>query len=115
MRCLVLRPRPDRRHRRDGAAGRAVTRLTQDPGASGAAFLECAPMEDRGFVDEGRADLRDELVRAYERVRDAKTPRAQLISLEARSGYGKTRLVQELYAAIARDQDYWEPELVDPL
>ena len=67
------------------------------------------------FVGEGRRQLLASLHSSFESVVRDRTPR--WISLEAPTGWGKTRLAQELYRTLARDhQDdgaYWPASIVD--
>lgn len=64
----------------------------------------------------GRHDLVDRIVAAYDEVAAGGAPR--WISLEAPSGWGKTRIVQEVYARLATTRQdetgrYWPPTLTD--
>jgi hypothetical protein len=64
------------------------------------------------FVEVGRVEHVDRLEQAYRALSADGSARPALISLESRSGYGKTRIVQEFYRRIARDQAYWPSSLV---
>jgi hypothetical protein len=60
------------------------------------------------FVGEGRLRLVDGLLAAFDQVRNGGTP--LWISLEADSGWGKTRVVSEFYRRLAENQSsprYW--------
>lgn len=67
----------------------------------------------RPLVGEDRQAVVDRLVAAYDAVAAGGGPQA--ISLEASLGLGKTRLVQELYQALAITRQpgtpYWPPRL----
>ncbi|HUR48324.1 MAG TPA: tetratricopeptide repeat protein, partial [Acidimicrobiales bacterium] len=67
------------------------------------------------FVGEGRRQLLAALQSRFDAVVTDRTPR--WISLEAPTGWGKTRLAQELYRTLARDhQDdgaYWPASIVE--
>jgi hypothetical protein len=65
------------------------------------------------FVEDGRVEHVDRLEEAFRAMATADAPATSLISLESRSGYGKTRVVQEFYRRIAREQSYWPESLVD--
>src|SRR4051794_5050440 len=65
---------------------------------------------DEIFLDGDREQYVGALEAAFERVRTTRRPR--LVSLEARSGLGKTRVVQEFFRRLAADQDYWAASLV---
>ena len=68
------------------------------------------------FVGEGRKALVDGLVGVFEEVRDSGRPR--WVSLEAPSGWGKTRIGRELYARLAglqqNEAPYWPAAIEDP-
>ena len=60
------------------------------------------------FVGVGHRRLVDELVAEFARVREGRVP--SWWSLEANTGWGKTRVIQELYARLAAAQPeprYW--------
>lgn len=65
------------------------------------------------FVDDARRELVDLLERAYLRVASTSVP--EWISIEAPSGWGKSRLVHELYrqraAAHQDDGAFWPSSL----
>ena len=65
------------------------------------------------FVDDARCELVDLLERAYLRVAGTGVP--EWISIEAPSGWGKSRLVHELYRRLAAthqdDGAFWPPSL----
>ena len=66
-----------------------------------------------GFVGDSRRALVDGLVGVFEEVCSERRPR--WVSLEAPSGWGKTRVGRELYALLATRQSeprYW-PELIE--
>ena len=66
-----------------------------------------------GFVGDSRRALVDGLADVFEEVRETCRPR--WVSLEAPSGWGKTRVGQELYARLAAGQEeprYW-PEVIE--
>jgi hypothetical protein len=67
------------------------------------------------FVAAGRAEHVKRLEVAFGRLIDESTAGPVLIVLEARSGYGKTRIVQEFYRRIAKEQSYWPASLVEPV
>jgi len=66
---------------------------------------------DLPFVGEERRAHLDRLVEAYEEV--ARTGESRLVVLTAPTGWGKTRVVRELYAHLAASDggDYWPPRL----
>ncbi|MDF2155750.1 hypothetical protein [Vibrio sp. CAU 1672] len=63
------------------------------------------------FVDEFRHQLVDSLFEQYELVKRSRRP--VWVSLEAESGWGKTRLIQEFYSRLATTQtsQYWPKTL----
>lgn len=68
------------------------------------------------FVGAERHALVDRLVAIVDHVAGHGTP--HLVTLEAGSGWGKTRLVHELYRQLAARQQapaYWPPSIVDAL
>jgi hypothetical protein len=67
------------------------------------------------FVGSERLQLVRELEAAFSQVQ-ADESRPRLVTLEAQSGWGKTRLVQELYTRLAAGQAepaYWPPSIVE--
>lgn len=62
------------------------------------------------FGGEKRIELVESLAATFEAVEWSAQPR--LVCLEAAPGWGKTRILQELYARMARDQSYWPPALL---
>ena len=69
---------------------------------------------EQQFVGAGRRLLVDGLVAIYDRVRTTSTP--AWVALEAPSGWGKTRIVREFYAALAGTQEapaYWPASIVN--
>ena len=66
------------------------------------------------FVGAARHALVEGLLAVYDEVAAAPTPR--WVSLEAPSGWGKTRLARELYARLAAERQgepaYWPPSLL---
>jgi hypothetical protein len=67
------------------------------------------------FVGASRIELLDRMHRSFRATRDDGRPRMWLLT--APSGWGKTRLVQELYARLAAGDQaaapYWPPAIVD--
>ncbi|MEZ4415769.1 MAG: tetratricopeptide repeat protein [Gemmatimonadota bacterium] len=63
------------------------------------------------FVGDDRQRLVAELAEAYERVRVAGPSR--LYALLAPTGWGKSRVVQEVYARLAAGGAYWPPRISD--
>lgn len=66
------------------------------------------------FSDPQRRGLVQELLEAFERVQADSTPR--LVLLEADSGWGKSRIVQEFYREIAARQStpaYWPASILE--
>ena len=67
------------------------------------------------FVGDDRKALVDHLVGYFDEVKSDRTPRC--VSLEAASGWGKTRILQEFYRRLAADRQdsgtYWPPTLLD--
>jgi hypothetical protein len=66
---------------------------------------------DGVFVGASRARIVDELIRAFD---DCSPPR--FAALVSPPGWGKTRIVQELYKRLAAHQPppaYWPPSIVD--
>ncbi len=72
-------------------------------------------MVEMPFVGGNRWALVDELVRMFDATVAAGAPR--LVTLEAPSGWGKTRLLQEFYCRLAAqrqdDPRYWPPSILD--
>ena len=70
-------------------------------------------MQELEFVDDARRELVDLLERAYLRVAGTAVP--EWISIEAPSGWGKSRLVHELYRRLAAthqdDGAFWPSSL----
>ena len=70
--------------------------------------------EEPPFVGDQRRDLVDRLLADFDRVSESGTPRWW--SLEANSGWGKTRIVQEFYRRLAERRQhgagYWPPSLI---
>ncbi len=67
------------------------------------------------FVGEGHRELVDDLVAEFEAVCSRQVP--SWLSLEANTGWGKTRVVQEFYARLAALQPeprYWPPSILTP-
>ena len=66
------------------------------------------------FVGADRRALTDDLVRAFESVCDSGSPR--WVSMEAPSGWGKSRIAQEFYSRLAAEfQDdgrFWPPSIL---
>ena len=65
------------------------------------------------FVGEKRRAALEDLVDAFDRAQHQKRP--QFVLIEAETGLGKTRLIQELYSRLARDRQglppYWPDRL----
>ena len=65
------------------------------------------------FVGTQREQAVTDLVAAYDRVRALKRP--EMVVLESETGLGKTRILQEFYARLARDRQgvppYWPARL----
>ncbi len=70
-------------------------------------------MPEPAFVGEGRSAVVTGLLEAYDRIRAGEP--AQWIALEAPSGWGKTRLLRELYRRLAAHRQpephYWPGDL----
>ena len=66
---------------------------------------------DPTFVGEDRHDRLRDLVTAYDNV--VRSGESRLVVLAGPTGWGKTRIVREFYAHLARDGagDYWPPRL----
>lgn len=66
------------------------------------------------FVGEDRNDLLNELLAIFDQVKKDQKPK--LVSLEAPSGWGKTRIGHELYKSLASSQKsdprYWPPSIL---
>jgi hypothetical protein len=66
------------------------------------------------FVGEPRHELVERLLADFDHVSESGTPRWW--SLEEHSGWGKTRIVQELYRRLAAERQsgakYWPPTLL---
>ena len=66
------------------------------------------------FVGEPRHELVERLLADFDHISQSGTPRWW--SIEERSGWGKTRIVQELYRRLAADRQsgakYWPPSLL---
>ena len=63
----------------------------------------------RGFV--GRSNELDELKSAFRRASGVDgAPVPQVVAVVGESGFGKTRLVQELYLGLTRDPEWDPPE-----
>ena len=91
--------------------GRARQGTLDDRRAHG---LTPADSTASAFVGESRRRVRDELVVAFDDVRNGSGSRVAL--LVSQPGWGKTRIVQELYRALAADHPqprYWPPAIVD--
>jgi hypothetical protein len=65
------------------------------------------------FVGQGRQEHVDRLLAHYRALESGARTQPVVVSLEGRSGLGKSRIVQELYASIAKGQSYWPPTLVE--
>ncbi|CCN40160.1 hypothetical protein VIBNIFTn2_120142 [Vibrio nigripulchritudo FTn2] len=67
------------------------------------------------YVDENRVELIDGLQNTLNCVQDLRSSR--WVSLEAPAGWGKTRIVHELYKRLAEDQilPYWPLSITRPL
>lgn len=68
------------------------------------------------FVGESRLQIVESMVKAFDEVGTNGTP--QWISIEAPSGWGKTRIAQEFYSRLARERQrdqhgYWPPSMFD--
>jgi hypothetical protein len=66
------------------------------------------------FVGEGRYGLVDRLVAVFGEVSQQGSPR--LVTLEAVSGWGKSRVVQEFYRRLAATQPkprFWPPSILE--
>src|SRR4051812_8068106 len=66
------------------------------------------------FVGASRRRILDELTEAFTEVRCGASSRGVVLASPA--GWGKTRIVQELYARLAADQQapaYWPPAIVN--
>ena len=65
------------------------------------------------FVGEDRRKLLGQLLDHYQTVKESKKP--MWVSLEAESGWGKTRLMQELYSTLAASQEteYWPKTILE--
>lgn len=73
----------------------------------------CAGCGDAEFVGSGRHELVAKLHMACVAVREPGS-RPQLFTIEAPTGWGKTRVVQALYGRLAADQGsprYWPPSI----
>ncbi len=66
---------------------------------------------DPTFVGEDRHERLRDLVAAYDTV--VRSGESRLVVLAGPTGWGKTRIVREFYAHLARDtaRDYWPPRL----
>lgn len=73
------------------------------------------PGETGVFLGDDRHLAVEQLVAAFDRVASGQSP--ELVCLVAPIGWGKTRIVQELYARLAADRQsepaYWPPVIVD--
>lgn len=73
-----------------------------------------APSSELHFTGASRRALLAWLLATFVEVKNQRQPR--LVLLEAESGWGKSRLVQEFYKAIAADQSsprYWPPSILE--
>lgn len=72
---------------------------------------------DTPFVGDDRREVVDSLVGEFDVAVRTRSPR--LVTLEAGSGWGKTRLVHELYRRLAADRQgepaYWPPSILSAL
>jgi hypothetical protein len=68
---------------------------------------------DARFIASGRHDLVDVLMADFEAVQQ-EGARPRLVTLEAPTGWGKTRVVQSFYARLAPQQGsrYWPPSII---
>jgi tetratricopeptide (TPR) repeat protein len=63
------------------------------------------------FVGESRRKVLAALTGAFDEVRTGETARVAVLA--SQPGWGKTRIVQELYARLSARQAYWPPAIVD--